>query len=218
MISGILPPGVRAAEAYADLAGAALFPAEEAAMAGASTARRAEFATARACARTALAALGVPAAAILPGPCGEPRWPAGFTGSITHCAGYRGCAVGSSGLVAALGIDAEPNRPLPPGVLDDVAVAADRGWLAGGQPAAAQVCWDRLLFSAKESAYKAWFSLTGRRLRFEDAAIAADPAGGRLAVRLQLPAAAGPGPAAARLAGRWLVADGLILTAIAIPA
>ncbi len=38
--------------------------------------------------------------------------------------------------------------------------------------------WDRLLFSAKESVYKAWFPLTGRWLGFEEAAITINPADG----------------------------------------
>src|SRR5712691_12919940 len=113
VIGRILPPPVRAAEAFADIAGAPLFAAEQTALAGAGGRRLAEFATGRACARAALAGLGVPAAAIMPGACGEPLWPAGSTGSITHCAGYRACAAGPAAAVAAVGIDAEPNRPLP---------------------------------------------------------------------------------------------------------
>jgi enterobactin synthetase component D / holo-[acyl-carrier protein] synthase len=217
VISRILPPAVSSAETFGDIAGATLFPAEEAAMAAAEGSRRAEFATARACARAALAGLGLPAAPILPGPSGEPRWPAGVTGSITHCTGYRACSVAPSSAVAALGIDAEPDLPLPRGVLDAVATAAERTWLAERMSAAPQVSWDRLLFSAKESVYKAWFSLTGLRLRFEDAAILADPASGRLTARLLM-----PGPPderqSARLEGRWLAADGLVVTTIAIPA
>ncbi len=223
MIGKILPPALRAAEAFADIAGAKLFPAEEAALAGAAGQRRAEFATARACARAALAALGVPASAILSGPCGEPRWPAGVTGSITHCAGYRGCAVGPSSAVTAIGIDAEPNLPLPDGVLDAVATTTERTWLAEFMRAectgpAPRVCWDRLVFSAKESLYKAWFSLTGSRLRFDDAVIVADPASGRLTARLLVPGPAGAGRLPARLEGSWLAADGLIMTTITIPA
>jgi len=217
VISRILPPAVSSAETFGDIAGATLFPAEEAAMAAAGGSRRAEFATARACARAALAGLGLPAAPILPGLAGEPRWPAGVTGSITHCTGYRACAIAPSSALAAVGIDAEPDLPLPSGVLDAVAIAAERAWLAECMSAAPRVNWDRLLFSAKESVYKAWFSLTGRRLRFEDAAVVADPAGGRLTARLLK-----PGPAEerqpARLEGRWLAADGLVVTTIAIPA
>ena len=216
VIGRILPPPLRAAETFADIA-APLFAAEETALAGAGRQRRAEFATGRACARAALAGLGVPAVPIVPGACGEPRWPAGTTGSITHCAGYRACAVGPAEAAAAVGIDAEPNLPLPGGLLAAVASRAERGWLADRMTAAPWVCWDRLVFSAKESVYKAWFSLTGRRLRFEDAVIVADPADGRLIARLMVPGPPG-GRQLTRLHGRWLAAGGLVLTTIVIPA
>ena len=45
---------------------------------------------------------------------------------------------------------------LPLGVLEQVAVASERVWLA---TARAGVHWDRLLFSAKESVFNAWFPL-----------------------------------------------------------
>src|SRR6266511_180343 len=70
VIGRILPPPLRAAETFADIA-APLFAAEETALAGAGRQRRAEFATGRACARAALAGLGVPAVPIVPGACGE---------------------------------------------------------------------------------------------------------------------------------------------------
>jgi 4'-phosphopantetheinyl transferase EntD len=37
------------------------------------------------------------------------------------------------------------------------------------------VCWDRLLFCAKEAVFKAVFSSTGRRLGFDEAAVTFDP-------------------------------------------
>jgi 4'-phosphopantetheinyl transferase EntD len=128
VIRQLLPPGAAAEEAFSDIRGAGLFPAEEAQLSGASAQRRAEFATGRACARAALAALGLPATAILRGPRGGPQWPAGVAGSITHCAGYRACAAALLGDVAAIGIDAEPNCPLPDGVLADISVPAERRW------------------------------------------------------------------------------------------
>ena len=60
MIEEILPPEVATAEAFDDAAPAVLFPAEEAAIARAVPKRRSEFATGRACARAALAKLGLP--------------------------------------------------------------------------------------------------------------------------------------------------------------
>src|SRR5215510_893989 len=184
LIAGLLPPAAAAAESAGDPpdAGPGLFPAEEAVMRTAGPRRRAEFAAGRWCAREALARLGVPAAPILPGPAGEPRWPEGVTGSITHCAGYRACAVARTTDVAAIGIDAEPDAALPAGLIEKVATGPERAWIsrhvstaalpsaalpaawapAAPPPAARHgVCWDRLLFSAKEATCKLWYPLTG---------------------------------------------------------
>ena len=83
--------------------------------------------------------------------------------------------------------------------------------------------WDRLLFSAKESVYKAWFPLARRWLGFEDARLSfdpgPDPARGGFTARLlveDLPSVAGR--PVTTLTGRYAVADGLLATAIALPA
>jgi 4'-phosphopantetheinyl transferase EntD len=212
VISQILPPQAASAEAFADVPGARLFASEEAVMGGASLERYAEFSTGRACARTALARLGLPPVAILPGPRGEPRWPGGVTGSITHCAGYRAGAVARSTEVPALGIDAEPDSPLPAGVLATVAAPAELAWLGSRMREVPQVRWDTLLFSAKEAAYKAWFPLTGATPGFADVAMT-DPVDGRFTLHLLTP---GPWPRV--LEGGWLAGHGLIITAVAAPA
>ena len=218
MIEEILPPGVAAAEAFGDTAPALLFPAEEAAIARAVAKRRSEFATGRACARAALAKLGLPPVPIVPGPRGAPQWPPGVTGSITHCAGYRASAVARLADVASLGLDAEPNAPLPDGVLERIAVAQERAWLPELAAAVPGVSWDRLLFCAKESVYKAWFPLTGRWLGFEQAAVTVEPQSRTFTARLLEPAEACDGRRLAGFDGRWLVRDGLVLTAITVPA
>ena len=218
MIEEILPPGVAAAEAFGDTAPALLFPAEEAAIARAVAKRRSEFATGRACARAALAKLGLPPVPIVPGPRGAPQWPAGVTGSITHCAGYRASAVARLADVASLGLDAEPNAPLPDGVLERIAVAQERAWLPELAAAAPGVSWDRLLFCAKESVYKAWFPLTRRWLGFEQAVITVDLRAGAFTAELLEPAEALDGRRVASFAGHWLARDGLVLTAITVPA
>lgn len=217
MIAGILPPGVAVGEAFGDLPEEALFPQEEAAIARAVGKRRAEFRTVRGCARAALAQLGVPRPPLVPGTRGAPAWPAGIVGSMTHCDGYRAAAVTWSRQLAALGVDAEPDAPLPDGVLGTIALPAERQQLtrlAGSHP---QVSWDRLLFSAKESVYKAWYPMTGQWLGFEQAELAIDPAAGTFAVRLLVPWP-GPGPAQGPFAGRWAAGRGLVLTAVTVPA
>ncbi|MFF5518848.1 4'-phosphopantetheinyl transferase superfamily protein [Streptomyces coeruleorubidus] len=70
--------------------------------------------------------------------------------------------------------------------------------------------WDRLLFSAKEFVYKACSSGTPRALRFEDADVTFSPETGTFTAHL----AAEP----LVLTGRWLVFDGIPLTATALPA
>ncbi|HEX5596705.1 MAG TPA: 4'-phosphopantetheinyl transferase superfamily protein [Micromonosporaceae bacterium] len=210
MIERILPPVVAVVEAFHDLPDAELFDVEQAVIGQAVAARRREFATVRACARAALAKLGLPPVPILSGQRGAPMWPTGIVGSMTHCAGYRAAAVARAVEVIALGLDAEPNVPLPSGVLDLVAGPAEQSHLAALAEARADVCWDRLLFSAKESVYKAWFPLTGRWLDFTEAALTLDPVAGSFTARLLV-----PGPVRG-FDGRYTVHDGLVLTAVAV--
>ncbi|WP_089155841.1 4'-phosphopantetheinyl transferase family protein [Micromonospora sp. NBS 11-29] len=216
MIEALLPAHAVAVEAFADVAGETPYPGEEDLVARAVEGRRREFVTARRCAREALARLGYAPAPIRSGPRREPLWPAGVVGSITHCAGYRAAAVAPADAVAGLGIDAEPHAPLPDGVADAVTTAAEPARLAGLRAADPTVHWDRLLFSAKESVYKAWFPLTGRWLGFEDAELTIEPAG-RFAARVLVDGArTDGGPPLRVLDGRWLVADGLVVTAVTV--
>ena len=213
LIVGLLPPAVAAAESTdlppADAPG--LFPAEEAALRTAGPRRRAEFAAGRSCARAALARLGVPAGPILPGPAGQPQWPPGVTGSITHCAGYQACAVARTADVTAIGIDAEPDAGLPAGLIDKVATGPERAWIARQAATRPTVSWDRLLFSAKEAACKLWYPLTGRWPGPHDAAIGLATTG---TFTVCMDPAAGDCCLAARMTGRWLAVGGLIVTAI----
>lgn len=75
-----------------------------------------------------------------------------------------------------------------------------------------------MLFSAKESVYKAWYPLTGRWLDFTDAALAFDPVSGTFTARLLVPPPVleGHGPLT-EFHGRWAARDGLVVTAIAVP-
>jgi 4'-phosphopantetheinyl transferase EntD len=218
MIREILPDVVAAEEAFDDSQPVPLFPEEEAVIVNAVDKRRREFATARVCARRALARLGFAPVAILPGARGAPGWPPGVTGSITHCAGYRGCAVARARDIRALGIDAEPHGRLPDGVLAAVSSSAERSRLGHLTAAVPTVHWDRLLFSAKEAIYKAWFPLTQQWLGFEDADVSIDPVDGTFTVRLLLDGPPGPCSAFEKVCGRWLVGSGLIVTTLAIPA
>jgi 4'-phosphopantetheinyl transferase EntD len=139
-------------------------------------------------------------------------------GSITHCAGYLAAVVAWAADAASLGIDAEPNGDLPGGVLDAIALPGERARLPALAAAAPDLRWDRLLFSAKESVYKAWFPLTGRWLDFHEADIRIDPKAGTFAARLLVPGPRVGNSPVDVFAGRWLASGELILTAVVVPA
>jgi 4'-phosphopantetheinyl transferase EntD len=216
VLEEILPSAVVAEEAFADPPGVPLFPEEAAAVANAVAKRRDEFTTARYCARAALRRLGVAPVPILPGERGAPRWPAGIVGSMTHCLGYRAAALARRRDVVTIGIDAEPHEALPDGVLGAISIEAERAMLARLALDAPRVHWDRLLFSAKESVYKAWYPLTGRWLDFAEADVAIDPALAGFTARLLVPGPVVAGREHREFAGRYLVRGGLVVTAIAV--
>ena len=223
VIADLLPAAAAAAESFGPPRNSGLFPAEAAAVASASPARRLEFAAGRAVARAALASLAAPVGPILPGRAGEPRWPDGVVGSITHCAGYRACAVALVRDMTALGIDAEPRLALGNGLLAAVAGDAERGWLRELSATVPGIPWDRLLFCAKEAVYKARYPHAGGRLDPRSVTIRISAAGTFAAT---LPCAgtadpsdgnAGGGPPLSRLTGRWLAGRELIVTAVSVP-
>ena len=218
MLESVFPPEVTAVEAFTDSLGETLFPEEEAVIAKSVAKRRSEFITARVCARAALARLGYPPAPILPGLRGAPRWPAGVTGSITHCEGYRAAAVARTRDILSLGLDAEPNERLPGEVRDMIATTGERARIDGLAAADPCVCWDRLLFSAKEAVYKTWFPLARRWLGFEEADIAIDRPGNTFTARLLVPGPLVAGQPLSVLRGRWLASRGLLVTAVAVRA
>jgi 4'-phosphopantetheinyl transferase EntD len=215
------PPADPAAErAYPAGIEAGLFPEEREHVANAVAKRRVEFAAVRRCARRALQELGYPPVPILPGEHREPLWPEGVVGSMTHCAGYCAAAVARGDEVSALGIDAEVHAALPDGVLDLISLESERALIAElAKSGPDAVHWDRVLFSAKESVYKAWFPLTHRWLGFEEADIELRPDGTfearLLSTEHDASAAAPASPGVPRgFAGRWAVSGGLIATAV----
>ncbi|MGW5497553.1 hypothetical protein [Streptomyces olivaceoviridis] len=58
---------------------------------------------------------------------------------MTHYDGYRAVALARAVDVIAVGIDAEPNAPLPEGVLETVSLPAERAWISDLTTARAEV-------------------------------------------------------------------------------
>jgi 4'-phosphopantetheinyl transferase EntD len=211
MIECLLPPEVRVVAVSGDEPEAVALPEELVLVDGAVATRRAEFATARHCARQALRRIGAPGGPILRGPKREPIWPAGIVGSITHCAGYRAAAVAHTADMLTIGIDAEPHEAIRDRVVEYILRDEEHAWLA---TAPSGIHWERLIFSAKESVYKAWFPLAQAWLGFEDASVTVDPIAGTFCARLMIDP---PFGVPAEFPGRYLIAGGLVLTAIAMP-
>lgn len=225
MIEELLPESAAVVEAHGRDAlgsGVFLYPEEEAVITRAVEKRRREFTAVRACARQAMEKLGVPPQPVLPGERGAPRWPEGLVGSMTHCDGYCAAALVRADELASLGIDAEPHDRLPDGVLDTVALPTEQTRLRGLSHSHPSVYWDRLLFSAKESVYKAWFPLTGRWLDFLEADIEISPGtgtdlSGGFRARLLVPGPLVDGLRVEVFDGRWTVQRGLAATAVVVP-
>jgi 4'-phosphopantetheinyl transferase EntD len=213
VIERLVPDIVVVASTREDLADVELFAAEELAVLRAVEQRRREFITGRGCARLALERLGIAPAPIPAGPRGEPVWPSGVVGSITHCRGYRACAAARVGDVLAVGIDAEVHAPLPEGVLEHVAFGRETAMVA---TQGAGVCLDRLLFSAKEAVYKAWFPLAGRWLGFEDVELTIDLPAGAFQARLLIPGPVVDGRRLTEFGGRWSVDRGIVAAAVVV--
>lgn len=128
--------------------------------------RKGEFSAARRLAHKTLTKLGYPQFSLLRDTNGAPCWPTDVVGSITHCDGFR-AAVASKELTA-VGIDAEPARPLPIGVLETIAGKNERKQIT---ESAFAIPMDTVLFSVKETIYKCWYPVAGTWLGFEDARV-----------------------------------------------
>jgi 4'-phosphopantetheinyl transferase EntD len=216
-LAALLPPGVTVAVTGVDGGDEHELLAGEADAARSMVPRRRrEFAAGRACARKALASLGLPAVALPVAPDRSATWPPGVCGSITHAGAWAAAAAARQELLAGIGIDLEDCAPLE---ADLVARLCRPEELVNAPPGLPAGIWPRMVFSAKESVYKCVRARVGRFIDFDEVGVGAtadrtsgsgDPTG-----RLSF-APAGPATDLAivgRLAGRYAVAGGLIVTA-----
>ncbi|MFJ9181410.1 4'-phosphopantetheinyl transferase [Streptomyces sp. NPDC102360] len=218
MIAPILPEAVESAEAFGEEGErSGLFPAEARCVENSVPGRVREFTAVRHCARAALGRLGLPPSPLVPADGGAPAWPIGIVGSMTHCSGYRAAAVARSAAWAGLGIDAEPDEPLPDGVLEAVSVPAERADLAPLVRARPGVHADRLLWSAKESVFKVWYPLARRQLDYTGARVYLHP-DGTFQARLLVPGPVLVGRRLTGVEGSWRARGGLLVTAAYVPA
>ncbi len=209
----ILPSCVAVFETTTDIIDPPLMMEEKSALGRSADKRRREFTTGRNCARRALAMLGLPAQPILIGQGRQPLWPEGIVGSITHCDGFCGAAVVRGKELAAVGIDAELHKPLPQEAVDLVLVEAERHWVH--RMSGSGLFWDIIFFSAKESAFKALFPLTGTWLQFTDTCISVNPANQTFSVR-QVDGPTGGYDEIVKIRGMYIMSDNKIFTSAVI--
>ncbi|AZA13814.1 4'-phosphopantetheinyl transferase [Corynebacterium choanae] len=188
-----------------------LYPTEARCVRDAVDVRKSQFADARWCAHQALRELGISSPApIEQGEKGMPMFPAGVTGSITHSAGLRAAVVAPQRTIASLGIDVEPARCFSDSILQHIASDSEQQQVWELQRAGLLYA-DRIVFSAKEAAFKAWYPIALRYLDFQEVQIDVRMNGTFVAYPLLQDA---PVPF---IEGKWGVAHGFIMSSAMIP-
>jgi 4'-phosphopantetheinyl transferase EntD len=128
--------------------------------------KRTEFAMGRTAIRHALRELGTGPVPVLRGDRGEPIWPEGIMGSITHCWPWAVALVVRSGRSFAIGIDLENLEKA--GMVDIsslICTGPELDWARGGYDFQERLA---MIFSAKETVYKGFYRFCRRYIDFKD--------------------------------------------------
>ena len=174
-----LAPGLHVAQHRYDYSEATLLALKRdvelpARLHGAVTRRQIDFLAGRHCARQALQTAGfLDPAPIAIGEHGEPQWPTGFIGSITHCHGWAMAAVSRAARISCVGIDMEElmSVEVARSIASQIATPTETAYLEQ-QPAPFEATLT-LLFSAKESLFKALYPSIRRYFDFLDVQVVA---------------------------------------------
>lgn len=162
----MLPSGVVAMETWAFTHSEALYPEERLAVSAAVPKRVEEFAAGRACARAAIAAIGLVPGPLLRGANRAPIWPDTLVGSITHTDRYCAAVVAPRSRFAGIGIDAEELGRLSDAAARRVCTVGELGRLE--QHMASRTDLLTLIFSAKEAFFKSQPAAGKRVTEFHD--------------------------------------------------
>ena len=138
-----------------------------------SVSRKEHYRSGRICAGEVLSKLGARGQPVLRDPqTREPLWPEGISGAITHSGNWAAAAAGKTSDVLGIGIDLEDlERQVDSRISRHVCTPEEQKWL--------QECGEedfleqnlKIIFSAKESIFKAFFPYTRTYLHFHDARI-----------------------------------------------
>lgn len=148
------------------------FPAE---MENAVTKRRAEFFAGRYCAQQSLLALTGNASVIHIGPSRNPLWPEGVAGSISHCSNHAIAATALTLHVRGIGIDIQDE--IDSGTYDSIKTQIlcgdELALIPQYNPPSTQLQVFSLMFSVKESFFKAAFPEVGHYFDFSCVSVVA---------------------------------------------
>jgi 4'-phosphopantetheinyl transferase EntD len=187
-----------------------LFPEEIYAIANAVPQRVAEFTAGRSLARQAIRMAGGECAAIPMRSDRSPVWPTGWAGSISHSGDVCVAAAASTEFVRSVGLDVELNDIADERMLRYVCAPDE---LLRAQAAVAdRDLAPRLLFSAKEAFFKAYYPLYGRFIDFLDIRVSLAPAG---TFSVEPVSSTLFDEARHAFAGRWTSGGGAVLTGVA---
>ena len=137
-----------------------------------SVSRKEHYRSGRICAGEVLSKLGTLGQPVLRDPqTREPLWPEGISGAITHSGKWAAAAAGKTSDVLGIGIDLEDlERQVDSRISRHVCIPEEQKWLQE----CGEESWEKnlkIIFSAKESIFKAFFPYTRTYLHFHDARI-----------------------------------------------
>lgn len=139
---------------------------------GVAPKRRTEIQAGRHAAHLAMEDLGFPASPVMRAPSRAPIWPTGLTGSISHNDVYAVSIVSKLSAYRSLGIDIEESEALDRDLWSVILHESELENL-GNHPLP-EALSAKVVFSAKESLFKALFPLTGQFLDFQDVCVELD--------------------------------------------
>jgi len=144
---------------------------------------------------------------ILVGEKRAPIWPDGLTGSITHTYSCAMAVVALSSDLCALGIDVEEDTPLADNLLPAICSEQEQRWL---QTQANPSQLAKVIFSAKEAAYKCQYTLSQSFFGFDGMELVLDLQQGQF--QAHFTAEQPPFAQGSVIKGRFAIGAGVIVT------
>lgn len=186
---------------------------ESGAMARMAPVRKRAFAAGRAAAHACMLQLGGKVQPVLTTPDRAPLWPQGLTGSISHSQSCCIAVLGQTTDVRTLGVDVEEATGLDDDLTGIICTPAEKAWLSTRPRDRARLL-AKLIFSAKECAYKCQYPVSKTLFGFDTFDITPDPDTGQFEATFlrDVPHFR----AGTQLCGRFVISDGLIVTAMTL--